>query len=377
MLQVLRTAFTQASRSIILILLLVGFIALITWATAGSSSGNTADPLRAALWFFLVAHQVPLQLTLSDATISGTLSFLPIGALLVAVIAVKSGYERMVATIGESNNREKRRNVIAFAGMYSIIGYLISLLGLGDTVTVPFYIGVPVIFLVATAIAYLVSGLLPRHNLQFPWQRALKVAWILIIGWIGFGSLILAASMIWHFELLVNLTRVVEPGFFGGLVLLLVQILYLPNLALSVISFISGAGISLGAGSLLSPFIHRIDEIPAIPILGALPASRTSLLFLFAILFLLTGALIAKYGSENYSDWVEQKRFLISAIGFIALLSFVAARGSSGQLLSENLPSVGPIWWAMPLLLAVEVAIGITIYLKVPPAIEKLRNRGK
>jgi hypothetical protein len=375
--QVLRTAFTQAARSIILILLPVGFIALVTWATAGSSSGNTADPLRAALWFFLVAHQVPLQLSLSDATLSGTLSFLPIGALIVPIIAVRSGYERMVATIGESSNREKRRNVITFAAMYSLIGYLISLLGLGSTVKVPFYLGIPVIFLVAVAIAYLTSGLLPRHGLQFPWQRALRLASIVVVAMIGFASLILAISMIWHFELLVNLTQVVEPGFFGGFVLLLIQILYLPNLAISALSFISGAGISIGSGSLLSPFIHRIDEIPAIPILGALPASRTAPLIILSAIFLIIGGLSAQYGVKNYPDLVEQKRFLISTVGFITLLLLVAARGSSGQLLSENLPSVGPIWWAMPPLIATEIAIGILLYLKVPTLIVRLRNRGE
>lgn len=374
---VLRTAFTQAMRSIILILLPVGFIALVTWATAGSSSGNTADPLRAAIWFFLVAHQVPLQLSLSDSTLSGTLTFLPIGALLVPIIAVRSGYERMVATVGENSNREKRRNVIAFAAMYSVIGYLVSLFSLGNTVRVPFFIAIPVLFLVSAVIAYITSGLLPRHSLQFPWQRAFRVAWIATIAITGIGSLILAFSMIWHFGLLVNLTRVVEPGLFGGLVLLFIQVLYIPNLAISVISFISGAGISIGAGSLLSPFVHRIDEIPAIPILGALPASRTTYLIFFALIFLIAGGVIARYGASTYSDATEQNRFFISVLGFIFILALFSARAGSGQLLSQNLPSVGPIWWAMPILIAAEVLIGLFIYLKLPPAIEKLRNRGQ
>ena len=88
--QIFRVGIQQGIRSITLILLPIAFISLVAWATAGSSSGNTADPLRAALWFFLAAHQVPLFLSLSDSTSSGSLTFLPIGALLIPFFALLS-----------------------------------------------------------------------------------------------------------------------------------------------------------------------------------------------------------------------------------------------------------------------------------------------
>ena len=76
MLEVLRVGLQQAIRSIVLILLPTSFIALVVWATSGSSTGNTADPIRAALWSILAAHQVPLFLN------SGYLTYLPLGALV-------------------------------------------------------------------------------------------------------------------------------------------------------------------------------------------------------------------------------------------------------------------------------------------------------
>jgi hypothetical protein len=181
--------------------------------------------------------------------------------------------------------------------------------------------------------------------------------------------------LIYHFEVVLNLTKVVEPGVFGGLVLLLGQILYIPNVAISALSYVAGSGVSIGVGSLLSPFVHRIDEIPAIPILGALPSNSYPFVFLFTIPVIALGTLLARYGIRTYSDEVEAKRFYISfALIFFALL-FILSRASSGELLSSNLSSVGPIWWAFPIVLTLEVLIGLTIYIYAPKVLQKIRSR--
>jgi len=104
---VLLVSFKQAVRSITLILLPLAFISLVAWATAGSSTGNTADPLRAALWFFLIAHHIPLDLSLSNSAISGTFTYFPIGALLIPFLAIRSGYRKIVEEHGEFGSREK------------------------------------------------------------------------------------------------------------------------------------------------------------------------------------------------------------------------------------------------------------------------------
>ncbi len=376
--RIIRVGIQQGIRSITLILLPIAFISLVAWATAGSSSGNTADPLRAALWFFLAAHQVPLFLSLSDSTSSGSLTFLPIGALLIPFFALRSGFIRMTETLGSpSNSRDKRNYILALALSYSGIAYLIALPTLGGTVAAPFYIAIPVLILVSYVAIFIASGALPNHKLQFPWQRALRLAWIMTIALIGIGSIILSASLVYHFEVVVNLTKVVEPGVFGGLVLLLGQILYIPNIAISALSYVAGSGVSIGAGSLLSPFVHRIDEIPAIPILGALPSNSHPFVFLFAIPFIALGTFLARYGIRTYSDEVEAKRFYISFALIFFTLIFILSRASSGELLSSNLSSVGPIWWAFPIVLTLEVLIGLAIYIYAPKVLLKIRSRNE
>ena len=100
MLPLLKIAFGQGIRGITLILLPLAFISLITWATAGSSTGNTADPMRAAIWFFLIAHHIPLDLSLSNETISGRLTFFPIGALIIPFLVIKNSLLRMSERLG-------------------------------------------------------------------------------------------------------------------------------------------------------------------------------------------------------------------------------------------------------------------------------------
>ena len=186
----LLVSFKQAVRSTTLILLPISFISLVAWATAGSSTGNTADPLRAAIWFFLVAHHVPLNLSFSNETISGALTFFPIGALLIPFLAIRSGIKRLSEERDVSTLRNKRSLVLSLALTYAFFGTLLSFFATGSTVGAPFYLVFPILFLVASVSGFIASNLLPDHQLLFPWQRGLKVAWIAMIAMVGFGALI-------------------------------------------------------------------------------------------------------------------------------------------------------------------------------------------
>ena len=370
----LLVSFKQAVRSITLILLPLSFISLIAWATAGSSTGNTADPLRAALWFFLIAHHIPLDLSLSNNAISGALTYFPIGALLIPFLAIRSGYRKIIEEQGEFAPRQKRLLIISLALSYAAVGTTLSLFATGNTVSAPFYLVFPILFIVAGLSAFLSSNLLPEHGIKFPWQRALKVSWIVLMALIGIGGLIFSLSLGWHFTTVLQLTQVIEPGIFGGLAFLAVQILYLPNFAIAALSYLAGSGVVIGNGSWLNPFVHRIDEIPAIPLLGGLPVHPHPYLILLVLLFVAIGFLIARYGEGIYSDRVEQQRFYLATLGIIVVLTLFIARASSGELLSSNLSSVGPQWWLMPIMLTLEIALGIALRIYLPILINKIRE---
>ncbi len=367
-------AFQQAVRSITLIILPLAFVSLITWATAGSSTGNTADPLRAAIWFFLVAHHIPLDLSLSNTALSGNLTFFPIGALLIPFLAIRSAYRRMLTALESHTLRDKRSYVLSIAFMYASIGTLISLFALGTTVRAQFYVVFPLLFLVAAVSGFLASNLLPEHALQFPWQRGLRIAWFSTLAMIGFGGVVFTLSLIWHFPTVLNLTRVIEPGFFGGLAFFVIQALYLPNFAVAALSFIAGSGVVISDGSWLNPFVHRIDEIPAIPLLGGLPVNSYPPLIVGALFIVFTGVIAAQYGVTTYSDKEEQKRFFLSSAGLTFALNLIVARAASGELLSDNLSSVGAQWWLMPIMVTAEFTLGILIWVLIPKVKQSIKG---
>lgn len=374
MLPLLKVAFGQGVRGITLILLPLAFLSLITWATAGSSTGNTADPMRAAIWFFLIAHHVPLDLSLSNETISGRLTFFPIGALIIPFLVIKNALLRMSERLGASSASQKRAQLLALSFSYSLLGTLLSLLSLGSTVKAPLYVVFPILFLVSAVSGYISSNLLPEQGIEFPWQRALKLAYLLLLALVGFAGLVFSFSLIWNFNTVLDLTRVIEPGIFGGLAFLIIQILYLPNFFISTLSYIAGSGVVIGNGTWLNPFVHRLDEIPAISLLGGLPIGAQPLFILLALVIVGLGIVAGKYGVSKYQDEVELRRFILALLAIIAGLTLIIARASSGELLSPNLESVGPHWYLMPLALSLEIGLGVALFLYTPVAISKLRN---
>ena len=164
----LLVSLKQAVRSTTLIILPLAFISLVAWATAGSSTGNTADPLRAAIWFFLIAHHVPLDLAFSNNSISGALTFFPVGALIIPFLAIKSGYKRLTQDRDISTLRNKRALVMSLALTYALFGTLISFFATGSTVKAPWYLVFPILFLVAAVSGFLSAQLLPNHGIQLP-----------------------------------------------------------------------------------------------------------------------------------------------------------------------------------------------------------------
>jgi len=171
----LLVSFKQAVRSITLILLPLSFISLIAWA--------------------LIAHHIPLDLSLSNNAISGALTYFPIGALLIPFLAIRSGYRKIIEEQDEFAPRQKRLLIISLAFSYAAVGTTLSLFATGNTVSAPFYLVFPILFIVAGLSAFLSSNLLPEHGIKFPWQRALKVSWIVLMALIGIGGLIFSLSL--------------------------------------------------------------------------------------------------------------------------------------------------------------------------------------
>ena len=133
--RVLLVTLQQALRSVALSLLPITTITLIGWSLAGSQTGNTSDPLRASVWFWLAAHLIPFQLKLAPAFISTFFNYLPIAALVIPFISLRGSYQRAAI---ELNNERAARSFLTL--WYAVIVTLAAYALQSETVK-------PVVFL--------------------------------------------------------------------------------------------------------------------------------------------------------------------------------------------------------------------------------------
>ena len=168
--------------------------------------------------------------------------------------------------------------------------------------------------------------------------------------------------------MLTNLITVLQPGFFGGILLLVVVIATIPNMAVSSLAYLLGPGFAIGSGTLINPAVHRIGEIPAFPLLAAIPTSTNKLLFIGVLLGIGAGFLIAllMQKSERADDPLAAPVVIVISAAILALINFF----SNGTLLGERLSVIGPSIWIFPLVYLLEAGIGAGIYL----GIKKLRS---
>lgn len=350
--RVLGTTLVQVVRSIAYVLLPTSFIALLAWATAGSATGNTGDPLRAALWIWLGAHQVPFDLLLPPANLAGHLSYLPMGAIVFPILAIRAGLIRTLDRLDHDTSLMPLARGL-FALQYSAAVMLLSYFSSTTTIK-PLWYMAPIFILPLVLVTAATVG----RRLTFG-QAALYGSRVIAL-LLGISSIILGVSIFTHLHMVKTLTTVLEPGILGGLLLLLLNILYIPNAVVATLGYFSGAGFAVGTGTIVAPWSFNLNSIPAFPLLGALPTgeSLVSLVGIAAVIF--TGALLASW------TVALSTRILVQSLLVAAVISTAIAFAGSGALITQSMSTVGVSIWKFPLSIAAELLLGAVLALYVP-----------
>ena len=350
-------------RSVVLLLLPLAFASLIVWATAGSSSGSTSDPIFASLWIYLAAHQIPLDL--EGSILGARLTLLPLGALVLVFFAIRSGITRTLSRFTSDaggdereNPREKRVVVLLFALIYSLLLLLISLISSvrDDAVSIRIYLAFPITLAISLAFALISAQLMPKRS-RAPWEIAAAWAAAAFGLMLAIATLVVIVSFAIHYRALIDLTTVISPGIFGGVAFLAIQLLYLPNLIVATLGYISGAGAHIGSSSIIHPFIFELDQLPAIPLLASLPRGTFPWAIAGAIVVIALGFLMHRKLRARFSD----DKSSAMAVAAFFLLALVLALVSSGQLITDVLDEVGLSWWRFPLVITGELALGMAL----------------
>ena len=342
--RVLSVSLSHVIRCAAFLLLPFSFIALVAWATAGSASGSTTDPIRAAVWIWLGAHHIPFQLALPPTGIAGYLTYLPIGGVVLPFIAIRSAFNRAIDRLqGDFHDINGVR--IIFSVMYALLVTALSFLSKSTAVSPQWYLAPIIAFLIAL-IATLTACV--RVALSRPVRIAARI-WALVLG----ASLVVVTILIFiNFSQVKDITTTLQPGFFGGLLLLFLNVLYLPNAAVALASYFAGTGLAVGAGTLVSPLWYHLGQIPALPLLGILPTGKQPFALLGILIFVALGVLLARW-SLVYGMQALIQSYIFTVVGAI-LMGFLA----SGSLMTAEMGAMGVSIWKFALSIAVEVGVG-------------------
>ena len=355
--RVLGAALPQVLRSVAWLLLPTSFIALLAWATAGSATGNTGDPLRAALWIWIGAHSIPFDLSLPPSGLAGHLSYLPLGALIFPVLAIRNGVARTIERLDNDSSLVGAARA-AFAVGYTLFALAAAFFSKTDSIRPVWYFAI-IYVLPFTLLCAATVGRRVALGQGFLYGSRI-IALLLGISSIVFGILLLL-----NISMVKNLTTVLQPGIFGGFLLLLLNILYIPNAVVSTLAYFSGVGFAVGSGTLVSPTSFRLNKIPAMPLLGALPENKSLIALIGVLVIVAAGALLV-----TWTISLNQRVLVQSYIVAVLLAAFVGYSGS-GALITDAMSAVGVSTWKFTLAIAVQLGLGAALAIYLPRFIKR------
>ncbi|WP_200174211.1 cell division protein PerM [Tomitella cavernea] len=256
-------------------------VALLVLLTAGGGLGGLPGAVG-AMW--LVLHQTPVYI--GDLQL-GALPLLPT-ALLAAAVAT---YARR-STAADDPPLRHLSVIGAAAGGPAVITVVAALLIDDASATLPVTtIGaVPSVLIVAAvhAVAAAVgTGLGAARRYTVEWGLPESVRPVLRSAAVALGALLAAGAVLVVLGLLTGWARVqdgfaAEPSAVGRIGLVVLSVLYLPNLAVGGAAVLVGTVAHVGAAD-FSLFAVTPGPAPALPVLGVLPTAPISPLWAVAL----------------------------------------------------------------------------------------------
>lgn len=100
---------------------------------------------------------------------------------------------------------------------------------------------------------------------------AFKAGTGIIAGLLAISSVMIGLSLTLNWVAVTRLYEGLQVSFIGALVVTLGQLMLMPNIIFYGASWLTGAGFSIGTGSMVSPVGTQLGPIPALPVFGGLP----------------------------------------------------------------------------------------------------------
>lgn len=240
-------------------------IAVLGWLAADSASFTDALGLGTRFWLLVNGVGVrigAIPVTLVPWGVTAVIAF------LIARFAVASA--RRV--------RADQTTTGATIAVVTVAAYLVPVLVVSVRLGVPWRVPgrwAAVIMAFLLAALWLGGRTLRAERAKAP-RRGLRIGRAVVAAQLVMlvaGAALLTTGLGMHFKRVEALHESLQPGVAGAIALLLLQLAFVPNALVWSASYALGSGFSLGAGSVVAPAGTQLGIVPAIPLLGALPAA--------------------------------------------------------------------------------------------------------
>jgi Family of unknown function (DUF6350) len=162
--------------------------------------------------------------------------------------------------------------------------------------------------------------------------------------------------------------RLLSPGIVGAGLLLLAQLAYLPNAVMWAIAYMLGPGFAVGAGTVAAPTGSVLGQLPAFPLLAALPTGThgsgpgwlAAAMLAFPYLAGAVGGVVAaRLAPTAVLESAPVRGFCCGLLAGIVL--GVGSAFAGGPLGDGRMAAVGPSAWQVALVAALEVGIAAAV----------------
>lgn len=209
-------------------------------------------------------------------------------------------------------------------------------------------------------------------------ETVLRSGLMAFVALVGIAALVVTGLIVVNFSTVTGLYQALQPGYVGVIALTVLSLALVPNLVVWMLSWLAGAGFSLGQGSSVSPLGTDVGPIPALPILGAIPKdaplfSLVALLIPAAVAF--GAGLVARRRTTEVAEraarpWTVTLSVVLGITVVVVVLAGLVAWCGSGAAGPGRLSDVGVNPGRLMLFLGVETLIGGTLALFLPGARE-------
>lgn len=191
-------------------------------------------------------------------------------------------------------------------------------------------------------------------------RRVVPAAGVALLVWAAAAAVLVLAGLLRDLPTVVALHGALAPGPAGGALLLLVQLAWLPTLVVWAGAVLAGPGAWLGEAH-VGPAGSTVVDVPAVPLLAALPAPGAGPVWTFAapLVLVLAGAMAAWHAHRQPSSRGATVVDRLVDAAAVAALAGLAA-GGLGLLASGSLGPWRPLG-PDPLLLAGAVAVEVLV----------------